>query len=313
MKKQGIIIGFSALLLATIFVFFKATNTDSFIMTGRLERLITLVLVSIAVAYSTTVFQTISANKILTPSLMGYEHLFVLSQVLLLMILGSNNELFRSKVWSFIFSTIVMVAYSFILYVFFFRSHKRNVYYILLIGLVLGIFFSTTTQFLQMAIDPNEFGYVQSAMFSSLGRTSINTLLIALLIMITLFIYLKRYFKFLDVLSLGREQALGLGVDYDKMAKKQLLAISVLVSVSTALIGPITFVGIFVSGITYKLSGTASHSRVIPLAFGIALVMMIAAQFTIEHILNYRHNLSVLINLIGGIYFFVLMMKQLRK
>ncbi|MGS2761463.1 iron chelate uptake ABC transporter family permease subunit [Sinomicrobium sp. M5D2P9] len=313
MRKQEIIIGLTAILLMVLFVFFDATVTESFIITGRLERLFTLVLVSLTVAYSTIVFQTISANKILTPSLMGYEHLFVLSQVLMLMTLGSGSELFRSKVWGFVFSTVVMTAYSFVLYVFLFRNQKKNVYYILLIGLVLGMFFSTTTQFLQMAIDPNEYGYVQSAMFSSLGRTSANTLLIASVVVLTLLLYLKRYFRYLDLLNLGREYTMGLGVNYDNMAKKQLLAISVLVSVSTALIGPITFVGIFVSGITYRLSNTASHSRTIVLAFGIALVLMTGAQFAIEHILNYRHSLSVLINLLGGVYFFALIIKQLRK
>lgn len=313
MKRQAIIISLSVMLLGILFIFFQADITDSFIMTGRLERLFTLVLVGMSVAYSTIVFQTISANKILTPSLMGYEHLFVLSQVLILMIFGSGSEFFRSKVWGFVFSVLIMIAYSFILYIFLFRRNKKNVYYILLIGLVIGMFFSTTTQFLQMAIDPNEYGYVQSAMFSSVGRTSIKTILIALAIMVVLFFYLKRYFKYLDVLTLGREYAIGLGVNYDNMAKKQLLAISVLVSVSTALIGPITFVGIFVSGITYRLSNTESHSRTIPLAFGIALILMVGAQFMIEHVLNYRHSLSVLINLLGGVYFFALIIKQFRK
>ncbi len=312
MRKQEMIIGLAAILLVVLFLFFRAAVTDSFIMMGRLERLFTLVLVSLTIAYATITFQTISGNRILTPSLMGYEHLFVLSQVFMLMILGSDSALFRSKVWGFIFSTVMMVAYSFVLYIFLFRGHKKNVYYVLLIGLVLGIFFSTTTQFLQMAIDPNEYEYVQSAMFSSLGRTSMDTLLIALAIMAALFLYLKRYFKYLDILSLGREYAMGLGVDYDDLTRKQLLAISVLVSVSTALIGPITFVGIFVSGITYRLSDTASHAQTIGLAFGIALILMIGAEFIIEHILNYKHSLSVLINLLGGIYFFVLIIKKLR-
>lgn len=313
MSRQAVIINLAALLMMVLFVFFRADISDVFIMTGRLERLFTLVLVSLTLAYSTIVFQTISANRILTPSLMGYEHLFVLSQVLMLMALGSGSELVRSKLWGFVFSTAIMTAYSFALYIFLFRNHKKNVYYILLIGLVLGMFFSATTQFLQMAIDPNEYGYVQSAMFSSLGRTSIDTLAIALLVVAALLLYVKRYFRYLDVLSLGREYALGLGVDYDDLVRKQLLAISVLVSVSTALVGPITFVGIFVSGITYRLSATASHARIIGLAAGIALILMTGAQFAIEHILNYRHSLSVLINLLGGSYFFVLMIKQLRK
>lgn len=314
MNKKEIFITVFTILLVLLFVFYNANISDGFIMLGRFERLFTLILVSVTVAYSTIVFQTISANKILTPSLMGYEHLFILSQVVMLMLFGSGNELlFQSKVWSFVVSMLFMIGYSFLLYTFLFRSHKNNVYYILLIGLVLGMFFYTTTQFLQMAIDPNEYAYVQSAMFSSLGKISMNTLLIASAILLGLFLYLKRYFRFLDVLNLGREYAMGLGVDYDSIAKKQLLAISVMVSISTALIGPITFVGIFVSGITYQLANTASHLKTIFIAFVICLILMISSQFTIEHFLNYRQSLSVIINLFGGVYFFILIIKQLRK
>lgn len=313
MRKQHTVLWLLVIIMLLLFVFFDAAITDSFILTGRLERMFTLILVSLTIAYSTIVFQTISANKILTPSLMGYEHLFVLSQVLLLMIFGADSLLFRSKVWGFVFSTIMMTVYSLGLYALLFRGNKKNVYYILLIGLVCGVFFSTTTQFLQMAIDPNEYGYVQSAMFSSLSRTSMFTLLLASSVLITLVPYLKGSFKYLDILNLGREYSIALGVDYDGIAKKQLLAISVLVSVSTALIGPITFVGIFVSNITYRLSNSSSHSKNITLALGIALLLMFGAQFTIEHILNYRHSLSVLTNLLGGIYFFGIIIRQLRK
>lgn len=313
MNKKILSIFSIVLLLILLFVFFGTQLSNTFIITGRLERLLALVLTSTSVAYSTLVFQTISGNKILTPSLMGYEYLFVLLQVLILIIAGNQSIFLQSKVWGFFLSTAIMISYSFVLYLCLFRKHKKQIYYILLIGLVLGIFFNTTTQILQMTIDPNEFAYVQNAMFSSLGRTSINTLLLALILISLVFLYLSRYLKYLDVLSLGREYAFGLGVDYDKIVQRQLLGISILVAVSTALIGPITFVGIFVSGITYRLSNTVTHSRNIVIAFGVSLLLMISAQFIIEHILNYKHSLSVLINLIGGIYFLFIILKLVRK
>lgn len=313
MSKQVIPLYFTLFLFALLFVFFDAQIGNEFIMIGRLQRFFALVLVSITIAYSTLVFQTISGNKILSPSLMGYEHLFVLLQVVLLLLFGGNSVLFQSKVWSFLLSTTVMVIYSFVLYFCLFRKPDKQIYYILLIGLILGIFFNTSTQFLQMTIDPNEFAYVQSAMFSSLGRISIHTLLLAFLLMLLVFLYLFRYFKYLDILSLGREYALGLGVDYDKVVQQQLFGISILVAISTALIGPITFVGIFVSGITYRISSTEKHRSNVSLAIAISFILLICAQFIIEHILNYKHSLSVLINLLGGSYFVFLILKLLRK
>ncbi|PUV23994.1 MULTISPECIES: iron chelate uptake ABC transporter family permease subunit [Sphingobacterium] len=313
MKNPLVFLFPTVVLLLLLFVFFDVPLTNMFILTSRLQRVLALVLISAAIAYATLVFQTIANNKILTPSLMGYEHLFVLLQLALLILFGGNSQFFQSKVLSFLLSTAVMILYSFVLYFGLFRSRKKQIYYILLIGLVLGVFFNTSTQFLQMTIDPNNFAYVQNAMFSSIGRISLETLMLASFLMVLVFIYLARYRNVLDILSLGRSYALGLGVEYDKVVQKQLLGISILVSISTALIGPITFVGIFVSGITYQISKTEKHRINLIIAFAVCMILMISAQFLIEHALNYKHNLSVLINLLGGLYFLILILKLLRK
>ncbi|MFB8733932.1 iron chelate uptake ABC transporter family permease subunit [Bacillus sp. SL00103] len=42
-------------------------------------------------------------------------------------------------------------------------------------------------------------------------------------------------------MSLGKEHAVNLGIDYDSITKKMLIVIAVLVSIATALVGPITF------------------------------------------------------------------------
>jgi len=313
MKKLYYFLFTAVIVLLIVFVFFQAPLGNTFILTGRLQRVFALVLVSASVAYATLVFQTIANNKILTPSLMGYEHLFVLLQVLLLILFGGNSIFFQSKVLSFLLSTAVMILYSFVLYFGLFRKNKKQIYYTLLIGLVLGIFFNTSTQCLHMTIDPNEFSYVQNAMFASIGRISLETIALAFMLMVLVFAYLMRYVKMLDILSLGRSYALGLGVDFDKIVKRQLLGISILVSISTALIGPITFVGIFVSGITYRISKTEKHQVNLIIAFAFCMILMLSAQFLIEHIFNYKHTLSVLINLLGGLYFLILILKLLRK
>ncbi|TDS13095.1 iron chelate uptake ABC transporter family permease subunit [Sphingobacterium paludis] len=312
MKKLLFILLTFLLLIVLAFLSYDIDFSNKFVVAGRMERLVALILVSISISYSTVVFQTISANKILTPSLMGYEYLYVFSQVLLLLIFGGNSLFFRSKELSFIFASSIMIVYSLVLYRVFFKRNKKNVYFILLIGLVLGIFFNTSTQFLQMIINPNEFGYIQGAMFSSLSRISIKTISIAIVTILIVIIYLSRFFKFLDILVLGREYSMGLGVDYDKIARNQLIAISVLIAVSTALIGPITFIGVFISNISYRLTNTYLHHRTITVAFFITAMFMLAAQFVIEHILNYRHSLGVLINLAGGLYFILLILRTLR-
>ena len=56
----------------------------------------------------------------------------------------------------------------------------------------------------------------------------------------------------LDVMSLGRENAINLGVNYDRMVMNMLILSSVLIATSTALVGPITFFGLIVANLSYQ-------------------------------------------------------------
>lgn len=313
MRNKFIILYSIVCFVIILFLVHGVSFNHSFIIFGRLQRLCSLLLTAVAITYATLVFQSITTNKILTPSLMGYEHFYLLIQVVLLLLCGANSILIASKTFNFLLAAVLMILYSALLYRGFFKNRNKKLYFILLIGLVLSIFFHSTTQFLQMRIDPNEYAYVQQAMFSSLGRTSVATLLMAFALMLFTFIGLWRSFKYLDLINLGRNYARGLGVDYDRVVRWQLAGISILVSVSTALIGPITFVGIFVSGITYRLVTKASHRTTISFGFGVALILLISAQFLIERLFNYKQSLGVLVNLFGGVYFMFLLFKFLRK
>ena len=67
----------------------------------------------------------------------------------------------------------------------------------------------------------------------------------------------------LDVMSLGRENAINLGVNYDRMVMKMLILSSVLIATSTALVGPITFFGLIVANLSYQFFATYKHSTLI--------------------------------------------------
>lgn len=313
MKIKKSLLVFAVCCSLAVYFFYHIDLSSSFIIQGRIERLLALLLVAVTIAYSCIVFQTISANKILTPSLMGYEHLYILTQVLMLMLFGSDHLIFQSKTLGLIISTTILSLYSYILFQVFFQQNNKGVYFILLIGLVLGIFFNSSTQFLQMAMDPNSFSYVQQSLFAMLSKTTLLNLGIASFISSIILWNLAKDYRILNVLSLGRHNAIGLGVDYDAIAKKQLLGIAVLVSISTALIGPITFLGIFVSGMTYRIAKTENHKHTLFIAGCVAIIMLLIAQFIIEHMLNYKYALSIIINLLGTGYFVTLIAFLIRK
>jgi iron complex transport system permease protein len=116
----------------------------------------------------------------------------------------------------------------------------------------------------------------------------------------------------LDVMSLGRENVVNLGVNYDRMVMNILILSSVLIATSTALVGPITFFGLIVANLSYQYLVTYKHSVLILGASLMSIIALVGGQFLVEHIFELRTTLSVIINFIGGIYFIYLLLKESR-
>ena len=110
-----------------------------------------------AIAFSTIIFQTVTHNRILTPSIMGLDSLYLLVQTLLVYFLGGRNFSMISNEWLFLLSVVVLVAFSMLLFKTLLGKSGRSVFFLLLIGIVLGALFQSLSTFMQVLIDPNEF------------------------------------------------------------------------------------------------------------------------------------------------------------
>ncbi|MCL7988200.1 iron chelate uptake ABC transporter family permease subunit [Sphingobacterium sp. lm-10] len=311
MKQRNKIITI-VLLLGAIMALFMLYNTGpnlDYVIPRRAIRLATILLVGVSVAYSSLIFQTITNNKILTPAIMGYESVFILFQTVIVFIYGDKTFQVITHQDNFFYAVLLMMAFSFLMYVLIFGKGKQNIYHLLLLGLVLGALFQTFGQFLQIVIDPNEFSVIQGFMFVSFNKINTDLLLIAGATLLGALLFGQRYLKYLDVLALGREHAVNLGLNYHKLVKIYMLLISLLVSVSTALVGPVTFLGILVTNLTYELFQTRRHRYMVWLCSGIACVALLLGQFLVEHIFNFSTTVSIVVNFVGGLYFMYLMLK----
>ncbi|WP_166335522.1 iron chelate uptake ABC transporter family permease subunit [Sphingobacterium chungjuense] len=311
MKQQNKIIVL-VLLMGTIIALFMLYNTGpnlDYVIPRRAVRLATILLVGVSVAYSSLIFQTITNNKILTPAIMGYESVFILFQTVIVFIYGDKTFQVITHQDNFFYAVLLMMAFSFLMYILIFGKSKQNIYHLLLLGLVLGALFQTFGQFLQIVIDPNEFSVIQGFMFVSFNKINTDLLLIAGATLLGALLFGQRYLKYLDVIALGREHAVNLGLNYNKLVKIYMLLISLLVSVSTALVGPVTFLGILVTNLTYELFQTRKHHYMVWLCSGIACVALLLGQFLVEHIFNFSTTVSIVVNFVGGLYFMYLMLK----
>lgn len=309
MRSKIIALSFALVAVIVVFLLFGLTGNWEYVLERRAYKLGALILVSCSIAYSSLVFQTLTHNRILTPSIMGFESVYLLFQSLIVFWYGDKTFQVLTESNNFFVSVFMMTGFAGLLYVLIFRKEKNNMYLLLLTGLILGTLFNTLSSFVQMLIDPNEFSMIEAKIFASFNQMNIRLFWFAVGAAVLAAVLAIRNNKFLDVIALGRENAINLGIDYNRIILIFLLIISVLVSVSTALVGPIMFFGILVTNLTYELFKTHRHSVLILACCLISSITLIIGQFAVEHLFNLNTTISILINFVGGVYFLYVLLK----
>lgn len=315
MEKVGTIrrnLWITALLLlitASLFLFFNMGNNWAFALRLRGVKVAAILIVSCCVAYSSVAFQTITNNRILTPSIMGFESVYLLLQTIIVYMYGDTTFRVLSSIDNFLLSVASMIGFAFLIYLLIYRKGKNNLYLLLLVGIILGTLFNSLSSFMQLLIDPNDYFIVQGKMFASFNRINRDLLWPSTIVMSLILIAGFRMTRTLDVLALGREQAINLGVNYNRMVQLFLVIIAIMVSVSTALVGPITFLGLLVTNLTYELFRTYRHSIIIAACSLVTAVTLLGGQFVMERLFNLSIPVSAIINLAGGVYFIYLLLR----
>ncbi|ECL9447386.1 iron chelate uptake ABC transporter family permease subunit [Campylobacter coli] len=308
MRKKILILAFLTLIMALVFVFAGLKDFDEYALKNRFLQIAAIVIVAICIAISTVIFQTLCNNKILTPAIIGLDSLYMLLQSALVFSLGSANlSVYRNDI-NFLITLACMVVFSLGLYKILFSSDK-SIYLIMLLGLIFGTLFSTLSSFFESLIDPDEFMIIQGRMFASFDNVAFDVLALAYIVTLLSFIWIFRYMKFLDPLSLGKDLSINLGINYQKISKHLMIIIAILTSISTALVGPITFLGLLVVNITYELFKTAKHSILLLACILISILALLGGVFFVSRIFDYNTTISVIINFLGGIYFIYLVLK----
>ncbi len=285
-----------------------------FILIFRGSKLISMTLVAISISIATILFQTICQNRILTPSIMGFDALYILVQTLLVFVIGSFSFTEISAEMNFLINFLIMMICATALFGTLLGNTKPDVYRLILTGIIFGVLFNAITNFLQRLIDPSEFSIIMNVSFAQFNR--INSP--ALIMICTSFVLLSlivtwKFRHHLDVLALGRNTAINLGVNYQKFLILILIIIAALVSTSTALVGPVTFFGLLVSNLTYMLFPDHRHAILLPAVVLVSAIVLIGGQTILERFLNLTTPLSVIIEFLGGVTFLVIILKGAKR
>ncbi|RWO63493.1 iron chelate uptake ABC transporter family permease subunit [Mesorhizobium sp.] len=301
-----------AVLVGMAFMTIGLRGDLAFVVELRAARLAAMVLVGVAVAVSTVVFQTVCANRIITPSIMGLDALYVFCQTALVFALSGFGVAGIDPRLHFLGNFTAMTSLALALFLPMLRQ-RFDLTLMLLTGVVLGVLFRSLTTLLARLLDPNDFAVLQGTVFASFNAVEPDLLLLAGLITVVGVAIAWRARHVLDVLALGTDTAIGLGVAWRGTAAGLLVVVAALVSASTALVGPIAFLGLLVVWLTGRIVGTDRHAILLPAAALTAIIVLVGGQTILQHALGGEGSLGIVVEFVGGIVFLAILLAGGRR
>jgi iron complex transport system permease protein len=305
-KKLVILVGLTIISVALFLAIGVRPGQFDFALQLRLPKVLAITLAGICIGVATVVFQTIAHNTIVTPNLLGMDALYTLIHTSLVFVLGATNSLVLNRPLLFAIDLVAMSALGLLIYGTLFRKMRANMLYILLTGTVLSSFFGAFTDTMQRLIDPNEFQSLQTTLIASFSRVNASLIPYGVVVLIGILVWSYPQLKTLDVLALGRDKAINLGLDYDRIIRKLLVAVTLIIATATALVGPLTFLGLLIANLARQILKTHQHRVLLIGTALLGIIFLLAGQLLIEHVFNFGVTIGTLINIIGGTYFLYL-------
>ena len=274
----------------------------------RLPRLAVILIAGFAISAAAIVFQTIIRNTIVTPCLLGMNSLYLLIHTAVVFFLGSGSLFAVNPVYAFAADVIVMGFVAGFIYYTIFQKTGGNVLYVLLIGTVLSTFFSSMQNSLTRIMDPNEYDALLNTLTASFTNVNAACIIPGALLLAAIAWWLRKDLAILDVISLGREQAVSLGADYERTLRRLMVGVALYIAVATALVGPLSFLGLITANVARQLFTTYRHTWLIAGSACVGMLILTAGQFVVEHVMVYAVPVSVFVTIGGGIYFLYLVL-----
>lgn len=307
-NKKLIILSILTLICSLAYLFYDL-NLDffKFSMSLRVPKLLAMLLTAYCIGAASLIFQTIIRNTIVTPCLLGMNSLYLLIHTGVMFFFGSASILVLNKYISFGLDLILMGTIATFVYSYLFRVTKYNVLYVLLAGTVMATFFLSLQNSMVRIMDPNEYDALLSSLVASFNSVNADILAIAIIITIVLSLIYYKDLAVLDVLSLGKENAINLGIDYDKTIKRLLLGVTLFIAVATALVGPISFLGLIIANLSREFFKTYRHNYLVAGSVLMGMLVLVAGQVIVERVFILSIPISVFISIAGGLYFMYLL------
>lgn len=315
-ERKLLVLGIVVVLVMLAYLFvqvnFEQTRLFAYAMRIRIPKLIVMLIVAFTIGCASIVFQTIINNRIVTPCLLGMNSLYTLIHTGLVFVAGSASVFVTNGNLAFIVDLIIMGLSATLIYSYLFQKTKYNVLYVLLIGTVLSSFFTSMQTTMTRIMDPNEYDALLATLVASFQNINTEIILLSVILLGGVIFVLRKEIALLDVISLGKHQAINLGVDYDHCIKKLLLGVTLCIAIATAMVGPISFLGLIIANLSRQLLQTFRHRDLMLGSTLFGMIVLLGGQVLVEHMFHYTIPVSIFITVAGGAYFLYLLLVNRR-
>lgn len=278
----------------------------------RLPRIVIAIFVATALAVSGTILQGITKNDLADPGILGINSGAALAVVIYIYFMNGNVYDGVSNLTIFTMPIVALFGAALGAFLVYSLAWKKgiNATRLILMGIGINAAFNALLIVFQLKFTTQEFNRVMVWISGSIWGTNWDYVLAVMpwiLIFMSLTIYKTRY---LDVLNLGDELSVGLGVQVEKERRLLLIFTVALAGVATAVAGSISFLGLVSPHIARKLVGP-KHKVLIPTAALISTLILLAADTISRNMLApIEIPVGIVVSVIGVPYFIYLMIKE---
>lgn len=276
----------------------------------RMNAVIAMAVVAFCQGIATISFQTAVNNRIITPSILGFESLYRAVQTSAVFFLGVAGLASLRGVAQFGIQVAVMVLLALGLYGWLLSGRYANLQVMLLVGIVIGGGLGSVATFMQRLLTPSEFDVLAARLFGNVSNADASYYPVAIPLCVAAGALLWLKSRKLNLLALGKETATSLGINHRRELMQVLFLVSILMAVSTALVGPMTFLGFLVATLTYQLADTYDHRHLFPMVILVAFVILAGAYFVMRNIFSAQGVVSIIIEVVGGTMFLIVILRK---
>lgn len=277
----------------------------------RLPRIIMAVLVGTALAIAGVILQAVTKNDLADSGILGINSGAALFVVMYMYFLNGNVYEGMSNFTIYTMTIVALLGALFGAFLIYILAWNKgiNSSRLLLIGIGINTAFLALLTVFQLKFTTQEFNRVIAWTNGSIwGATWKYVYIISpFVIIFGLIAFYKS--RSLDVLNLGDDVAIGLGVDAEKERRNLIVVAVILAGVATSVAGSIAFLGLISPHIARKLIGP-SHKSLIPISVLVGVFILLISDTIARNLFApLEMPVGLVVSVIGVPYFIYLMIK----